>query len=752
VLWGTLAAAQPEAQPASADLVVLLVPQGLAAQPLEAIVEIGIGESEEVIRRTVGVPGKLELSDLGDFPWRIQVRAPGTWSHPVVVTEPPPTALRIPVWPAARLQAEIRPLAGSPVPQSIGVRLQRPQGAVGGFGLDQVDQVCPLTSDGVLDCAAPAVPLDLRLRVPGFASRFFRDRDLSGQEALDLGTVVLRPGASVVGTVEVPVGYDVAGVQARLDPSHALAEVRLATDNLFQDVAVSIDERGFFAFEGLRPGLYRLRLTHPELAALQMEPVRVVEGSQTRIDRVLSLQPPATLKVVVEPGFDPYDGDWRVELFELSGPPPHRRQPGAKGTTQAGFFEAEDVPPAPHEVVISDSKGMRVATETVNDAANLNLLKVEVRPIWVVGQVSLGDEPVIAELTFRGPVRGPRRGPSNVTLETDSEGAYGGYLAEDGIWDVEVEGLMPPVRWRSAEVEVESEDGRAEVDFRLPDTEITGVVEKSTGELVRGANIVVVDEVGAGRRIQAKSQAEGVFSLHGLEEGRYRVQAAIRVEDEVWSAQSNVIQVMEGFTPKLRLILQRKKLLTGRVVDSAGRPVAQAWIEVRPWRGPYPDLMNGSSVVSGPEGRFEDQLPAGTTAVRLVVLVPGYALRSVEAPMGDVGEIGLSSESGTLVAELPEEVPWGEPAKPRPFLIDANGVVHYLGSLVRWAQMNGQQIQMAEPLRSIEVPLLPPGRYSLCWMGARDAYDPGRRGRGCVEGELTPGSRLVLNLAPLPSG
>ena len=476
--------------------------------------------------------------------------------------------------------------------------------------------------------------------------------------------------------------------------------------------------------------------------------MKVLEGAQTEIREPLVLVRPHPLNLVVVPGFDPFETDWKVRVSRQrsSG----RRVTVAEGTTTAGLFAAAGLGSGAYDVEILDSRGARVALERVDDASAQDWLEIDLQLIRLEGEIALGADPLVARLRFRGPRDPGPSGGSEVSFESNVDGRFDGYLPEPGIWDVEVESAIPPVHWRSAEVAVEASDGRANVELRLPDTTLRGLVTLESGEPVRGADVTATPADGLGRAVTATSDLEGRFDFHGLPAGDYQVEAAVRRGDDLLSGQSGILTLREDLALDPTIVVRPRRLLAGRLVDSAGEPVSRVWIEVEPRRGALPDLLSGDRLESGLDGRFEMRLPAETTEVVLTVLAPGFALTRRTVPMGDAGDVVLSRWGGTLDIGLPGEIAWGDPMAPRPFVIDATGSKLYLGLLLQWARLNGVAADLgAEPDR-VEIPLMSPGVYSLCWVTGAEAYDPRSRGSGCVGGELTAGGALPLSLPPAP--
>jgi hypothetical protein len=60
---------------------------------------------------------------------------------------------------------------------------------------------------------------------------------------------------------------------------------------------------------------------------------------------------------------------------------------------------------------------------------------------------------------------------------------------------------------------------------------------------------------------------------------------------------------------------------------------------------------------TGPDGRFEVDLPPGTTELGLTVGAPGHALKLTRLPVSDSQTIRLAESGGTVVLDLQRRAP-----------------------------------------------------------------------------------------------
>lgn len=716
-----------------------------ATLPEPVTVAFEVTADGNVVRRgEATAPGPLALTDLPAPPWTLVVSAPGWWSAPLVIRGEARSPETVHLWSAAKLEAVIRVPLGVERPTSISLRIdfgdsesrgRRKGSAASGM----VTVICPIDEEGRISCQVPRTRgLDLRLRTPGFASRFFWDVDLEKSAVFDAGTIELRPGASVIGRVEVPPGYELLATRVELAPAAQSPYPRPEGERVTRGRAVTDvpDVRGMVAFEGLRAGTYTLRATHPDLAEVVLSPIAVVEGAQSGIDEPIVLAPPTSLELAIDPPVDAYDGEWRVELVK-TGSALLRSAPVASGFASAGYFEAPAVAPGTYEVRVADSRGVRLAKVELTATGAKEIHPIVVNVVRVEGSVRLAEEPLVARLTFRD--------STTVEMESDAEGNFTGYLPHGGSWDVEVSAHVPPLRWRERTVEVEVEDGRAVLDLVFPDTRLGGVVVDEAGEAQHRATVTVEDPSGAGISVDIETDAAGEFRFHGLSEGRHSVRAG-----STGNRRSAVheVDLREGAEPRLTLVLRSSRLLRGRVVDPSGTPLPDVWVEVSGYTASgYIDLGEGGTATTNLGGSFEFALAESSAITHLVILAPGYALRQLTTAVGDVGDLVVTSEGGTLVAEVPPDIPWRDPRRPRPTLIDGGGRKIYLGFFAQWARLHGTVIG-PETTRFV-IPALSPGTYALCWASTEELMQLGAPVRDCDHGELTAGGTLQLRLGPL---
>lgn len=710
------------------------------AREVPVFLEVETGATAgEPLRFDAVAPGTTSLVGLPGCPPSLRAVAAGFWSPPTAIDCERRGAVTVHLWPGVRARGRLRVPRGHDLPSSLGVRLRAQ--SVPALA-EWTETTVEVDEKGRFATTLPSLDgVDLRLRAAGFASRFFWQADLDTAGPYDLGQLDLRPGASVIGRVEVPAGLDVGEVTLVLAPATGSPYGDDGDDGvgrLARSSEQQPDDGGFFSFEGLAAGAYGLLANHPRLTAHEVSPIQVVGGAQTEIAEPLLLVPAARLTLVVVPPFDPYGEEWRLRWVREQMP--GRWQPAGEGTAGAGTL---DTPAEPGRYLfrVLDSRGTELASRQI-DASGDALHTIEVEAILVEGTVTLGDEPLAAEVRFRGEAK--------VRFDTDADGRFGGYLPPAEAWQVTVESTSPSLErhWNRFVVEAD-DDGTAVVDLRIPDTRVAGLVTDEAGTPRVGASVEVTDPVLAGRPTTAVSDAEGRFELLGLDAGTYRAQAVDRDADgQSWSSNAERVSVEPDRTSELRLVLRREVELSGRVVDPAGNALGGVWIEILPYDAAgVADLANAEPLTADGAGRFAVSLPATTGQVQITLMAPGFAWTQRFVEPGAVGDLVVGGEGGTLVVDLAEPVAWDDPAAPRPALVDAAGGKFHLGTLAQWAELNGVEADLGG--ERLTVPMLAPGRYAVCWLEPADWVLRQATGNGCVGGEVNAGGSFVVRL-PAP--
>jgi hypothetical protein len=122
------------------------------------------------------------------------------------------------------------------------------------------------------------------------------------------------------------------------------------------------------------------------------------------------------------------------------------------------------------------------------------------------------------------------------------------------------------------------------LDFNFTGVPVLGdVVDNDTGRPVAQAYVWALKRAGQGSAGSGTTGSDGRFQLE-LDPGEYRIQAELR-ESDYGKAESDVTVTASG-APELRLSLPRGLSLSGKVVDTAGRPASGVLVLASSGTGP----------------------------------------------------------------------------------------------------------------------------------------------------------------------
>jgi len=692
------------------------------------------------------VPGDEIRSALReDGIWRAELKADGFWSPGTVIAPRPGTertTIEIPIWRASHIVGELRPPKGDEIPERVSLRFWSPPTGTEGEALGEQTTRCPVDSEGGFACTVPAVKLDLAVRAAGFISRYFWGLTPPPGGNLGLGILSLRKGASLTGWAEVEDGRltekeSLARLIPRLAPGGGVGqlEARLRSTTTTR----KLQKNGFFHFDGVPPGSYVLAVEHPGYATAQRAPVEIYPDAETRLPEPVILHRPLDLEFVLSPPTDWRGKPWNLEIFraaEYSGGFDER--PSFSGVLDAtGRKILRGQSPGLYSVTVSDSTGNRLfaerglIVETEADA----LIPIEIDLIAIEGEVSLGEEPLQADLFFGG-----RHGAQRVAVPSDEDGFFEGFLPREGIWRVTVEAAETEI---DAEVHVDVRDGRR-LEIKLPDTEAFGRVVDQEGQPVVGARVSL--SAPSGPSFSKRSETDGEFSFRGFPAEPVELVARLRGSTGTRSSDGVLVPIQESLPAgPIELVLRHgTRRFSGKVLSPRGAVAgAQLWIEPA-----VPGLGSPAVTRSGLDGGFAAEVPERADRLRVVIMPPGHALETVvvsatdEPALLDVAEIG-----GTL------EVAWSLGEEER---LDGVQVVvlqegqpvpmQWLGA---WSRGHGYSPEEG----CLIAPQMALGSYRACVFKPKTTTGVLQAGgnwldalEGCVDGYLSYGETLRLEV------
>jgi len=571
--------------------------------------------------------------------------------------------------------------------------------------------------------------------VPGFIAHDRWRAAVPVGKSLDLGTVVLKPGASVAGWAEVEGGpLDADSCVARLAPLQAAGGSPATALQVNATALVAkVGKEGFFQLTGVAPGRYQLVVEQPGFAPATLSPLEVFARKETFIDRPIVLRRPLQLELQVSPPVDWLGKSWKLEVHRASELSSGFREVFSGRADEHGLVVVPGQSPGRFLVNVADSLGNRLyaALDLKIDSPAEAKQTLEIKRITLQGKLSLGKEPLAATLWF-----GSHSGIVAVKMEADRDGHFQGVLPRAGLWELEIAAQDPKVHARTKVDVTAAASGRSSIDVDLPNTHLFGrVLEDETGAPVAGAEVSVVSEQANDLLI---TDPEGRFDTRGLATGLSQMGArsGSRTSDRmiVLLGESQDVGPME-------LRLKRSKALAGKVTSSRG-PVAGAWVEVLPLR---PEPLFGDSARTGPDGSFTTEIPGKTEMATVIVSAPGAALQAFVVPTGpDSPTLQVSEDSGNLEVVVPWNLQELQ-AQNLSVSILQNGLVLPSATLFRWASSHGGQ-SSGSPYR---FPALAPGNYTVCVAQRSPMGMPGGQadpGAQCTNGDLAAGSQLKLEL------
>jgi protocatechuate 3,4-dioxygenase beta subunit len=178
------------------------------------------------------------------------------------------------------------------------------------------------------------------------------------------------------------------------------------------------------------------------------------------------------------------------------------------------------------------------------------------------------------------------------------------------------------------------------------DTTLELEVRDHEGAPLDGLQVIARRADGVARRYVAVALGDGRYRFSAVPAGAYSITGddGLNPAEPLWGTAAMPVEVPAGASLHWRTELSRIAVLSGRVLDEAGRPARGAWVsaqaEVDPENQPLVSMMSGTArrVMTDREGRFAiDRLVAGARfAVRAWRVAGGEALLDARAPQQGV--------------------------------------------------------------------------------------------------------------------
>ena len=681
------------------------------------------------IESSTEAPGEKTFELQEGIPWRLEARADGYWSKERILVPRGETRVSLHLVPAGKIRARIEVPASERLPHDLLLRFSL---APGGKDREKIPGEttvsCPVR-EAIWSCEVPAAQLDLRIKGEGGIPVYLWGVTVEAARTRDLGSLQLRRGASVAGWVQLETGDPPPqAVSVVLRPeSVAVPGSRSEYDRL-RSLALKTrsNKRGFFQFEGVRPGSYVVTASKEGFAPARRGSIVVREGLQAELLEPLQLARPLRLDVRLEPALDLFGRPWRLRLSQPDLPGELNDATWNGTASPEGLWHIAGLASGSYRLHVLGDSDTRWAARDIRLEPGRTSVQIEIPLVHVKGSVTLGNDPLSATLWFGG-----RSGSRRIRFDSDDRGRFEGFLPEEGTWPVDLASDEHDLRQVLEPVEVKVPKGKsyASAELRIPDTRLAGEVVDETGRKVPQAFVSVYTK----GTTQVYANENGKFELRGLKPGP----TAIEAEDS--SRTTGPVEVVveeDRETPRVRLVLREMIAIQGRVFSSLG-PAPGAQLTGFP-AVEQVGYSSGFDVVTGPDGGFTLKLPASTQRINLLVFATRFAIRmlTVAVERNHPLEIAVEPNGGTLVLELPED------QKTPPLLAHA-GTFTFPLFLQRWAALQG----VPQAPGRLVLPNVEPGAYSLCVRASaelRQGKEPPADGR-CVGGVLPPSGELVLH-------
>lgn len=688
---------------------------------------------------TSHLQGEVELDLPSGVFWQLSGRAAGTWSAPLWFDSAPglEKTVSLRLFPSGTLRGRLDlPKGTLKPPDEIELRFRNAPGRNGAGDPPPASVGCPVT-EGAWHCEIPLGELDLRLRIPGLIPVYLWGTRVERGKVLDLGLLAFKAGSSVAGRIQTEDGSPLSPeLRLTLEPQASGAFPDKATEQRLGDLSrtTTPNERGFFQFEAVAPGIYAVTAAQKGFAPVRVAPLEVREGLESEIIAPLVLVHPVALRVEIDPPVDPYGEPWQARLQardELTDRPGNL----FRGTaTPDGLWTVEGLAPGQYHLDLLTDSGSSWVSEPVEvRPGETSVRHVQVPVLEVRGRVRQGKDPWTGTLWLGG-----RFGSRRIRLEADAEGRFDGFLPGPGRWNVELLTEEEMLRLVLDPVVIRPLPGKSysEVEIQIPNTRLRGEVVDEKGKPLPEARLRLF-RPGRGLSQSPVDKENGEIDVRGLPPGLLGVEA---LEGERTSGWTQVVLEEGRESPWLRLVVRDLQTVQGRVVSSRGG-VPGATVRATPWVEGE-GASTGVEAVTGPQGDFSLSIPAPSRALGIELLAPGFAMRMLRAEVepGKLLELLVEPLGGSLIVEVEEE--GGAPG--------SMPLVHHGGTMVPLQRLGDWARLLRAPLQKdgrFVIPEMEPGEYTVCAADRPGAAPPAdSSSAGCTSGVLAPFGELVLRL------
>lgn len=414
-----------------------------------------------------------------------------------------------------------------------------------------------------------------QLSLLAYAEGYARARTSAGAPT-ELATIFLTPESVISGTVvHVETGTPISGVTVRASGSGRGETIT--------------DADGQFRIAGLTPGSYDVDAAADELYGESAERIHLGLAESVE-DIVVEVHPAFSVagKIVIVETQTPCsegrvilarDGQQFVGIVDEHGEALVRAV--LPGEYQVQIWCADQIPEPEYEPIVIVDQSHVDLQWTVHTGLAIQGTVVDSNAAPVVGIRVYASPKMTA-----GDPRGQQT--SSMAATTLSDGSFelrgllpGGY--ELDVWSDKYPQLAKP------EPVTLAEGGLDGVRLVLPATgRLVGTVRDESGGPMPGVNVQANSLArSGGMQTSARTGDDGRFEFMQLETGSFRVQARVNWSDGMRAPgttdddiQGEVVEILAGGETEVELIVEsRTYSIRGRVVDSTGAPLSDAFVD-----------------------------------------------------------------------------------------------------------------------------------------------------------------------------
>jgi hypothetical protein len=693
-----------------------------ASQQSNAVVTFtpaGGGESHNV-PVTTGRPVSVVLhSGL----WHVHTTAEGYFAVDAVVRiDRDDDPVTVPLWRTAAVRGKLVVDNNATAPKALVVRWSASEPGSTAETPPEGAFQCTVQKD-VFSCDVPMGTMNIRLRAPTYITHFRWNVKIK-TDGIDLGTLALKRGASIVGSVTLPRRAATSAI-TRVFIRPATYDATRKREALLSTTVRP--DNGFFEFTGIAAGDYLIGAMQGDLRSREI-PLSVRGTSESEMNAPLVLEPPRTLRISIDPRTDPEGKTWKVSLSTF-------RTERSLDSPRDAFAEADgvstwkDLLPVRYMLSIGSHIRGTVLSKEIDLQENVADLSVTIPSTSVKGTVRLGDKPISGVLTVGG-----HSAPVSVPLDVAEDGSFSGTVPFDpkSEWKVAFDSTSPPIQTTKNVRPHEMTEGEGwRLDVVLDGWGIDGTVVDGNDKPVAKAIVDISSADGQQPIMQAHSAADGSFSITGLASGAYSVAAkSFRHE----SSDPVAVHVGEDDAPaQLKLVVTPDDEIKGQILSTVA-PIGGAQVFALPTDKSWISSVPG---MSAPDGSFRVPLPAGTHEIDLVVAPPGFPLKMLHMLVRhDPLTVTVEQNAGSLDLEVPEL---------RDTIDTPQGVLVHRGAVQPVISFLGSREAVISPgtaagTTHMLVPMMEPGDYALCAVPLQNA--------NALHGVLPPQNCVFGTLAP----